>query len=73
MFDPTNLFSRLLFLESDIRAINKKFQEHSNEFSMIKRRIYSISPNIESLIPHPSHSKTRALYALKSVYDSSFN
>jgi hypothetical protein len=65
LYDPNNLFSRLVYLESEIKAVRKRHDEHIDESKMVKKRLFGVSPFMDMVLPKPAEGRVRSLFTLR--------
>lgn len=65
IFDPTLLEGRFIFLEKDQRYKDQKVEIEKN---YLQKRLYSLSPAIEMLMPRPKESHARVLLLKNRQY-----
>ena len=62
MLDPNLYYSRFSFLESGKEALDIKLKMKKPPDES-KKKFYARSPLVESLVPHPSEGRVRALFS----------
>ena len=71
MLDPNLFYSRFSFLESGKEALDIKVKINKQQ-DQTKKKFCARSPLVESLVPHPSEGRVRALFSqIKNPYQSS--